>query len=176
MRAQLDFDKSVKKHRLVFKLTTDLFFSRLLDNSLWFIFLACVCFLVVNKNNYTSARDVLFVSLFVILAIWLIVGLLVINKLVIIKGSNVEDNRRKIIQLLNDSSPNLILNDSGQKIIRYNLRTGLFNWGKQITIVFHEKNILMNITTFGRYEIRSPFHAIFHIWTIKQIIRQFERK
>jgi hypothetical protein len=155
-------------------MTTELFLTRLLDNSIWFIFIACTGLLLTNKNNYHSDKGVLFVALFCLLTIWLLVGLIYLNKLVVIQGSNPTENRQRIIQLINDKFPKLKLDNSGQTIIRYDLKTGLFNWGRRITIIFKDENIFVNITTFGRFDIKSPFHSIFHYWTLKRIGRQLQ--
>ena len=174
MRTQIDYEKSIQKHRLTFKMTTELFMTRLLDNTLWLIFIISTILLLTNKDNYSTNKSVLFLLAVVVLTTWLVIGLVFINKLVVIKGSNMSDNRRKIIQLLNDKFPKLKLDDSGQKIIRYNLKTGAFNWGKRITVIFKDNNMFLNITTLGRYDIKSPFHAVIHYWTLKAIKRQFQ--
>lgn len=153
-------------------MTTELLMTRILDNSLWLLFLISVGLLLSNKNNFGKGLTPIFVA--VILAVWLLVGLYYINKLVLINGSNPIYNRRRILQFLNDKYPNLKLDDSGQKIIRYDLKAGLFNWGRRITIIFQDENIFINITSFGRYDIKSPFHSIINQLTINKIKKQFE--
>lgn len=172
MRTQIDYDKSIQRQRLTFKMTTELLLTRILDNSLWLVFLISVGFLLSNKNNFDKGLTPIFVAVF--LTVWLLIGLYYINKLVLINGSNPIDNRRRILQFLNDKYPNLKLDDSGQKIIRYDLKTGLFTWGRRITLIFQDENIFINITTFGRYDIKSPFHSIINQLTINKIKKQFE--
>ena len=75
---------------------------------------------------------------------------------------------------MNNKFPKLKLDDAGQKIIRYDLKTGLLTWGKRITVIFQNENIYLNITTTGRYDIKSPFHSVFHYFTLKSIGKQFK--
>jgi hypothetical protein len=174
MRTQIDYEKSIKRHRLTFKMTTELFMTRLLDNSLWLIFLITAGLLFSNKNNYSNNNGVRFLVVFILITLWLLIGLLLLNKLVVVKGTNPLENRKLIIQIMNNKFPKLKLDDAGQKIIRYDLKTGLLTWGKRITVIFQNENIYLNITTTGRYDIKSPFHSVFHYFTLKSIGKQFK--
>ena len=157
-------------------MTAELFMTKLLDNSLWLVFLISTGLLFSNKNNYSTDKGVGFLIVAFLIALWLLVGLLLLNKLVVVKGTNPLDNRKLIIQILNNKFPKLKLDDSGQLIIRYDLKTGLFNWGKRITVIFQDENIYLNITTLGRYDIKSPFHSVFHYLTLKSIAKQFNER
>lgn len=154
-------------------MTTTQVLSTILDNCVWLILLSTSTLFITNKRNY-SLDSSLIILLVCIIMLWTIIGLIRLNKLLKIDGTNAADNRSAVIEILKDEFPTLKIDDSGQRIIRHYIQTGLFSWGKQITVLFHENSIYMNITTIGRHEIKSPFHAIFNHWTLIRIRNKFK--
>ncbi|MFD2288741.1 hypothetical protein GJU39_05500 [Pedobacter petrophilus] len=79
-----------------------------------------------------------------------------------------------MVKILKSKYPDLRINDSGQHIIRCTQTTGLLTWGKQINVIFDNDRMFLNLTTLGRYQIRSPFHAIFNAIQLRKIKKEFQ--
>jgi hypothetical protein len=50
----------------------------------------------------------------------------------------------------------------------------LCGWGKQITLIYDGSNFFINLATLGRYDIKSPFHAISNYYFLKSLKRKLE--
>jgi hypothetical protein len=171
MRAQLDFQKSIQKKRVVYKMTASLLFSRLIDNLIW---AACIITTILAPLNKNSDLGIWYIF-FALVTIWISLGLFYMNKLVVIKGIDEVENRKKITQILNQKYATVQLYYSGQNIIHYrNENALLFGWGKQITLIYNGPNFFINLATLGRYDIKSPFHAISNYYFLKSLKRKLE--
>lgn len=173
MEKRIDYDKSILKQRLIFKSSFWLWVDRILDTILWIILLFCIGFLMLAGLSSHVYGLAVFMML---ILIWLIAGFFLMNKLMLIKGTNQLQNRRRIMDILNEQYPKLKLDSTGEKIISYNRNTGLFNWGKKIIVVFHNEDIYINITTFGHRDVKSPIHSVFHYLKLKSLRTRMESK
>lgn len=170
MKPRLYLEKSIHKKRLAYKMTSTQIFMTILDNLIWLILLSLPILIIANEKNHVGAA-----GLFILVALTLIfcVFLYFINALVLIKGSNLSDNRKKMIELLNSKFPNLTIDNSGQNVIRCKRNTGPFNWEKEIIIIFNGNDILINDTTIGSLNIKSPFHAVFNYLRMQRLRKEF---
>lgn len=170
MNPRLDLEKSIQKQRLIYKMSFGTFFIRVFDNYLWIILILLPIAVILNKQNNIGFKGILFFSVCQIL---LIVGLYFVNKLVVIEGTNQAENRKKIISIVGEKFPKLKIDDTGQRIIRAKIDTGLIKWGKKITIIFDEQNIFINCTTLGRDNMKSPIHSIYNYFVMLRLKKHF---
>ncbi len=61
-------------------------------------------------------------------------------------------------------------------MLRSKKSNGLFSWGKSLIVFFGENQILINLTTLGNYETKSPLHSISNYLKLKNIEKEFKRK
>jgi hypothetical protein len=170
----LDLNKSIRKKRLIYRLSPFVIIDLILDNSIWLILLLAFVLALINKDNYSNTNSIIIAIIFLILILWLLCGLWFKNKLVKISGYDNESNRKLIIQLFNDKFPDLKMDESDKQFIIFDKRVGLFNWGKIITVIFVKETIYINWTTLGRHNFRSPFHAPFNHYKLNQIKKDFK--
>ena len=174
MRKQIDIPRSIQKRRLTYKMTAELILSNILDNSIWILFLGATFLALCNKNNYIK-HGLTFPIIAVTIGMWIIVGLYFINKLIAVDGLTQDENRKRIIEIVKNKFPKLAMNGTGQSIIRFKKEIGIFNWGREITIIFNKNEFFINYTTFGRYHIKSPFHALTNYLILARLLRQFSK-
>lgn len=171
MKAQLDFQKSIRKKRIVYKVTVSLLFNRLIDNLIWGVLIFTTISVPLNDNNYLGISYILLA----LATIWISVGLFFMNKLVLIKGIDEVENRKKIIEIFNQKYASMKLYYSGQNIIHYqDEKSILLRWGQQITLIYNGTDFFINLATLGRHDIKSPFHAISNYCFLKNLKRKFE--
>ena len=172
MRSQINRQKSIQRGRLVFYLNTALFINKLFENLIWLILLALPVLPSMNKSSKLTFTSL---CLTIIFLAFMLSSLYFMNHLVTIYGSNLTLNRLKMIEILKRKYPMSKIDDSGQNIIKCKKSTTLFGWGKEITVLFDEHRIYINSTTLGRYNMKSPFHSILNIITMRQIKRDFQQ-
>lgn len=172
VRSQINRQKSIQRGRLVFHLNTGLLINKVFENLVWLIFLALPLLPLMNKSSKLTFTSLCLTVAFVI---FMLVSLYLMNHLILIKGSNPTLNRLKMVQILKHRYPSLKIDDSGQNIIKFKKETGLFTWGKEITVLFEEKQVYINSTTLGRYHMKSPVHSIFNTISTLQIRKDFQQ-
>ncbi|MES2650102.1 MAG: hypothetical protein V4663_00105 [Bacteroidota bacterium] len=170
MKPRLDLQKSIQKRRLIYKKTPLFFFNFLLNNLLWLFLLVIPILLASNPKNNVPPVIIIILVLFML---FILSGMYFTNTLLLIRSSSLAENRKQMIRLIQEKFPKLLINHTGQNVISCKRNTGLFNWGSQITIIFNDADILINLTTIGRHEIKSPFHALFNYLKMKQLSKKF---
>lgn len=170
MKPRLDLQKSIKRQRLIYRKTPLFFLNLLLNNAIWVLLLVAPILLISNPKNNIGVLGVFILTPFIL---FLCAGMYFINTLVLIQGSNLEDNRKRIIQLARDKFPDMTIDETGKNIILLKRKTGFTTWGKQLTIIFTDKNVLINSATIGRHELKSPFHSISNYVRMKKLSKVF---
>lgn len=166
MKPRLDLQKTIQKQRLTYKKNYTFFSHWLLNNGRWIILLFLPILLAFNPKNYIGILGIVVVALWIV---FISMGMYFTNSLVLIRGSNLEDNRTQIIELIRHKFPKLIINETGKNIIYCRKETGFTTWGKQITIILNDTDLLVNLTTTGRFEIKSPFHSLSNYIKMKRL-------
>jgi hypothetical protein len=92
-------------------------------------------------------------------------GLLQENVFIPLHGTGDETNRKAVLEFFNDRFPNEKFYKSENQFSFYDERRNLlifYGRHTRILIIFIEKGILVNVSSFVRFEIPSPFHTFFH--------------
>jgi len=130
--------------------------------------------------NLTTQRGIFIPSILLLPAIiicgLLFYSILTINNLKRIQGTSKEQNREAIKELIKQLCWTIDL-DSPELTIA-NLPWGLFslNSGRQVVILYDRTDILINCTTYGRGDLKSPFGLFTNRKVERQIIEKFERQ
>ena len=136
MSTQVDFTKSILKEKLIFKRDLYGYLDIFFENIIALILLLVIILFLSNRHNFVGKGAIYFNVILILLALWLILGIYFMKKLVKIQGLNPESNRKKIVDLLSREFPKENFNTSGEHIIVSKKSTGLFSWGKIITVLF----------------------------------------
>jgi hypothetical protein len=172
MSTRIDFDKSISNERLSFKYNVEGFIDSLY-NYLFALTFPILFIMGLSDEGYDSPPSIVLTVLAGLISFWIIIGLILMNKLVEIKGINQDTNRRRIVELLSKEFPNQHFDNSGGRIIISRKSAGSVSWGKTITLLFKGDTIYINILTIGRWEIKSPYHAVTNLIRCRKIARQF---
>lgn len=87
-------------------------------------------------------------------------------------GHNPDQNREKLLRLLKEHFPKNNFFDGGHFMTSYLKPKGFMKWKKptnRILVIFDKNDILINISVISDAGIQSPFHPLFHHWTISRI-------
>jgi|SRR6185503_8072027 len=152
----VDIEKSLKRSRLVFKLTGSYVFNTVLIYLAALILIAAFVMALLNSKISHPPIVTLITCLIVL---WVIANLILTNSLVKIEGKDIASNRAAIKDCLESFYNDIDLQPGEQRMIRNFKPAGWLNWGRIITVIFDENSIYINITTLGRGNSASPFHG-----------------
>ncbi|MFN7494620.1 MAG: hypothetical protein ACK5RG_16995 [Cyclobacteriaceae bacterium] len=100
-------------------------------------------------------------------------GFILGNKFVRFRGSHdLTKNQEAILRLLKEYYPKNNFYQGDQFMTSYLKPTGFMRRSKptnRILVLFDTNDILLNISVFSDGGIQSPFHTLFHHWTIYRI-------
>jgi uncharacterized membrane protein len=168
----LDYEKSIKKNRLVYKPEGSLIFSTILDHILLVIIVGVGS--VSLYKEITVAPSNLFAIIILSFAItWLISSVFLNNSLIKIRGKNLTDNRKDILTVMDKffGSYNFIINN--EKMMRSFKPSYSPIWGRIITILFDGDVIYLNITTLGKSDSPTMVHGLLNYIKAKRIARYY---
>jgi hypothetical protein len=175
---QIDLHKSIRTKKLNFN---DSSFWRLTERGL-FYFVATMFIYFSTKDiwdGFTTDNlpigTIIFDLLIISVGVWLIYSLVHLDKLTVIKGTDKETNKNLMYDLLTD-----YFTDTKFFFIDDQL-FGTRPWtmqkpGKDVTIIFSDSDILINITHKVRFgDMDSPFHVLTIQADIKEIKKKVEK-
>jgi hypothetical protein len=178
MVPQVDYERSIKNHRLLYKRT----FGFIFDNILTYIaslFLIGIVALIIPMmiNGVKNPYKLFFVIICCILFdAWMIINLILTNTLVKIDGKDLEINKKNILETLDAFYDNINSSRIDGNIIRNVKLSTSFRWGRIITVLLNEDIVYLNIITLGRYDSMSPFHGLSNYLKCRRIAQSFELK
>jgi len=82
---------------------------------------------------------------------------------------NPQIDRKKFVEILQNEFKDMQINDDGLHILQSKKDIGLLSWGKSLTVIFTEKYIYINLTTLGRFDVKSPIHSFTNYLKVKSI-------
>ena len=130
----------------------------------------------IYTGRLKSFSTIVFPGLIFSLGLISVYGILLCDKLIRFRGGqDLERNKDIILRLFKEYYPKNNFYDGGQFMTSYFKPTGFMKWKKstnRILILFDHNDILINISVFSDAGVQSPFHILFHHWTIKKIKRR----
>ncbi|MEO6851733.1 MAG: hypothetical protein ABI203_10260 [Mucilaginibacter sp.] len=173
----INFEKSIKTNRLVFKLTFGTIFDYFLSyfSSIFLIVLAGLFIpMMINglKNEFALTLAIICC---VIVIVWMIANLILMNNLVVIDGSNLISNKKRILKSLDALFDDIDSSKIDENVIRNIRLSTSIRWGRAITVLFNEEKIYLNILTLGRGDGPSPFHGLSNYIKCKRIAAIFNQ-
>lgn len=173
MSFRIDAKKSIQKERLIFKPNWEYIMEKAFEIIVYLGWTFLTLLLLTNPKNSFNLVGIIVV---VFINILLLISWYYIYKLLKIKISNTKNHRIVFVNLLKERFPELSINDNGVNMLIGKKSNGSFSWGKSLTVFFEENQILINLTTLGRYETKSPLHSISNYLKLKSIEKEFNKK
>jgi len=178
MRDQINYNKSIKRREL--SITTD-FVTRIVD---YLVHISIIGLPVYGAWIYVSRliRSNIYyhhwteISILCIFSLAWIVYLLIwlkrVDKFNIIQGIDRKINRQIVAETLIYKEWH-ILHNNKDFIVAFP-DTGFFKADRQVSILFDDNKILLNVTTYSWRNLKSPFFEIMNIKTRKELVENFE--
>jgi hypothetical protein len=171
---EIDYEKSIKKQRLVNKSVGSSIFNEGFDYILVWALIAITSYDLFKQltNAHSDNTDIGLCS-FVI--VWLIVNLFFNNILVKIQGKSIEKNKEDILNTFDAfyTSYNFIINND--QMMRSFEPEGSPVWGRRITILFKDDLMYLNITALGKTNSPTWIHGLFNFIKAKRIARYYRK-
>lgn len=157
----IDISKSKQKGRVVRKtwiidLTRDIIVylcivgGILITASLFFID-------QLEKKEHLLGASVYF-GLAIIYGALMFFSILSLDRLKRINGVKKNQNRQAIIDLTEKLGWNLHIHNQQVSVLSPPWTRFLTNWGRLVVVIYDRQDILINSTSFGRHDVKSPFH------------------
>ncbi|WP_298420331.1 hypothetical protein [uncultured Kordia sp.] len=180
MYHQIDVGASIKKEKLVFERETSLFsfidkFSRFFLNTIFisaFPFISIMTLIDNIKNNNSFILTFLSTIISIVISFYILFSLAASSKLKRIIGISGSKNRTIIKNIKLESNWEIQRHNQEITVFKKKWTWTSTNWGRQLFIIYDGKDILINCTTFGKYDAKSPFHW----FSSRKIEKQFQRK
>jgi len=173
MNANIDFEKSVRRRRLIYLGTRKQRFYLWVRHFIPGILalLLCLSLIILALLNHADPLSLAFISF---PALLVTVSMLLQNRLAKTKSSRPYEDQTAIIRYLLQKYPGIIRhNCSEQIIIITQPRNSLLN--KEFLILQDGDNIYMNISLYSRGNLRYMFLSIPQYITSKVILKNFRR-
>jgi hypothetical protein len=170
----IDYNKSIKKKRLVYKTGYSIVFEYIWY---WLIILfsaGVVTLPAIVKPANVSHISIYYILFCIVFDFWLMLNVFFLNAFVEIQGQQKDLNKEDIINTLSEFYNLKNLNTSGNKIIRYVRLTGFFHGGRVVSVLLKDDIIYLNITTLLRYDGLSCFNGLYNYYKCRRIANRFK--
>jgi len=127
-----------------------------------------------NSGNLFTATILFLIAL--ILCGLLTYSILTLDRLKRIQGTFKEQNRETIKEIVEQLGWSIQNHNQQITVIRPPWSIFSANWGRQVVIIYDKGDILINCTTYGLHDIKSPFHWFGNRKLVRQLLDGFEQK
>jgi len=174
----INYDKSIQKQRLVYKLNMRLVWSYIVCYfaalALYFMILGLLGEFVEGKSIDALYLLPLILLVSIIYLPFMITNLVLLNSTIIIIGKGNESNKTDIVTILNQYYKPDNLDSSQDGIIRDVRLSKHFRMGRIVTCLFDDDLIYLNITRLENLNTFSPFSSIYNYYKCKRIAKKFQ--
>lgn len=169
---QIVIEKSIKRQRVVYKLSLGLVFDYMMLYFLVWIFPIISVKLIWFPSKY-NIQPLAFNFIMIVFDMWLLLNLYFMNKLVVVKGTVIRKNRSIIRNIIQSVCPEIVFTSGNNNLLRAEKTVG-YQRTKIFTIVLNDDKIYINILHTYRGDGFSFFHGISDYLKSKSIARSFQ--
>jgi len=157
----IDISKSVEKNKLFVKKSLFVKVSDLLLDIPFIIFIPLALGNALF-NNITAEKAfsgiLLVFILSLILSAFTIYSISELNSLQRIKGISRVKNSKLVIEIAETNKWKIKSNDQQMTIISFSWKETGTDWGKELTILYDKKDLLLNCKSYGLFSTPLPYH------------------
>jgi len=128
---------------------------------------------IKNDGLYIVGSSMFFIVSIVIGSL-LFYSTINLNKLKRIQGGLKKQNRNSILTLSEKLGWEILRHNQKMAILKPSWSIASLDWGQQIVVLFDRQDILINSTTYGLHDIKSPFHWFVNRKNEKKLKLQFQ--
>ena len=177
-RIPIDISKSKKAGKLIIR---EWLLEKLFDYLLPLMLVGMFPFITIMKfNSNLNKNEPIGLSLSLLIFSLVISGFMVYSifnmyKLKRINGVSRGKNSNLIKKIAEKNKWNISVNNQQISIINFSWQDSGTDWGKQLTILYDGKDILVNCISFGLYSSPSPFHWFASKRKVNKLKKEFEK-
>ena len=172
MNINIDYEKSVRRQRLVYLGTRKKRFSLAIWNYLSGILTLLVCLSLLAFAMYDQAETVL-IAVLSLVTLLVIISMFLQNRLVRAKSARSEEDQSAIIRFLLRKYPGIIRHNCSEQIIIIT-RPSQSVLNKEFLVLQDEEHVYMNISLYNRGRL-NMFLAIPHYFVCRAVLRHFRQ-
>ena len=178
-RLAIDIPKSIQTEKLVIK---EWLFVKISEYVFYLMFVLSFPFIAImdlisNLNrNEPVGLSIFFLILSLVLSCLLIYSILNINSTRRISGLTRGKNSNLIKKIAENNNWNIQFTNQQLTIISFSWQDSGTDWGKQMTILYDKKDILVNCISFGLHSSPSPFHWFANKRKVNKLLTEFEKE
>ena len=171
---QIVVDKSIKRHRLVFKLSGELVFNYVMMYFMAYVLPVASIDLIFFPSKYSQQhRSPTFNFVFLLIDAWLLISLYLTNKLIEFKGSTFDQNKESIIEVLKYRYPKFELSEN-LTVIKMSRKVEDWNRGRLITVILNDDSLYINMLSTYRGGQFSSLNGLTNYFKCRSIIKSFK--
>jgi hypothetical protein len=176
---QIDITESKKAEKLVFK---KWFLTKLFDIIFELPYILFFPFVSgMNLFSKIDNQEPYGIALFYFIIAVTVCGMLFysvyhLNTLIRFNGISRRKNSEIIKEIAVNNKWKIESNNQQMKIISFSWQETGTDWGKQMTILYDKKDILVNCTSYGLYSTPSPFHWFANRKKVNKLKSEFNNR
>jgi len=170
----VDYEKSIKRNRLVYKITPEYIFDSILSWIVMGFYITIGLIPLLFKLTNGNHAPILVMIIALLYLLWMISNMLLRNTLVKIEGTNVIENKQHLLDTMDAYFSNYDFSVNDNKMMRSYMPTGNPIWGRIITILIDENSMLLNVATLGKGNFPTFAHGLWNFLKAKRIAKYFK--
>ena len=173
IKPAINYEKSLKWHRLVYRPSAWLIFNSIFSYILYFLFMTGVFMISLFKPISGSHEPLWLVILGVLIIAWMLSNVFFKNALVKIEGKTIADDKINILSVMDEyfSSYDFVINN--EQMMRSFKPANNPIWGRIITILFDGNDMYLNITTLGKTNMPTAIHDFSNYIRARRIAKYY---
>jgi len=176
-RIPIDISKSKKAGKLIIR---QWLLEKLFEYLFPLILVGMFLFIMIMEFNWNlNKNEPIGLSLLLLIFVLIISGFMIysifnVYKLKRINGISRLENSILIQKIAEKNEWSISTNNQQISIINFSWQDSGTDWGKQMTILYDEKDILVNCISFGLHSNPSPFHWFANKRKVNKLTAEFE--
>ncbi|WP_179412136.1 hypothetical protein HDF19_02530 [Mucilaginibacter sp. E4BP6] len=171
---EINYNKSLEKHRLIYKITGWLIFS-LVFGYAFYLLMMFAAFQPLLHLITGHAEPIGLITCSLLVVSLMIFNIFCNNAFTKIEGKNLEDNKRYILLTMDEFFSNYDFKVNDDKIMRSFMPKGSPIWGRIITILFDGNDMYLNITSLGKSNSPTLVHGLINYLKARRIKKYFAK-
>lgn len=169
----INIEKSLERQHIVYQLSAILILNYFFAYCYALMSIGLITVPVIVKPANVSHISVWYFLLCVFFDGWVLINLFLMNKLVKVDHKHHSLQKEDIEAALSKYCGKIEIQERADGILKYSQPTGFFTrwFGRDITILYDDTFVYINIISLGKGDMPSPFHGLTNYLKCKRIAR-----
>jgi len=168
---EVNYEKSIKRHLLVYKITPGFVISSIISYILFIVFVIGPLLICIQS---TGPNSLIVRCCCILFVLWMVSNVVLKNACVKIEDKSIKGNKENILATMDHffSDYDFIINDD--KMMRSFTKTPSMIWGRIITILIDNDVLYLNISSTGKSDSPTLTHGLFNYLKAKRIAKYYK--